>query len=159
MLDINLQSIYQSNKTTTFQNSSVFGLSWIGDGASIKWMLLLNMLAMCGGKPPVVIAIFHCTGHLMDGEMTLLNSSHPFSNPRLMSLIQEKHLLTNVSLMGQHMFWKCGKSCVHTSQGQFISMEWNLFYYYYLVTCHYFGAIKVCIFLIILFHQFNLTPW
>ncbi len=30
-------------------------------------MSLINMLVMCGDKPPAVISIFDCTGHMVDG--------------------------------------------------------------------------------------------
>ncbi len=67
LLDINFQAIYNSNKRLTTENTNVFGISWIGNGATIKRMPLLNMLAMCGSKPPAVIAILDCTGHMVDG--------------------------------------------------------------------------------------------
>ncbi len=66
LLDINFQAIYNRNKRLTTENANVFGLSWIGDGATIKRMPLLNMLAMCGSKPPAVIVILDCTGHMVD---------------------------------------------------------------------------------------------
>ncbi len=31
-------------------------------------MPILDILAMCGSKPPAVIGILDCTGHMMDGE-------------------------------------------------------------------------------------------
>ncbi len=74
LLDINFQAIYDSNKRLTTENANVFGLSWIGDGATIKTMPLLNMLAMCGSMPPAVIAILDCTGHMVDGGKKMLNS-------------------------------------------------------------------------------------
>ena len=43
LLDINFQAIYNSNKRLTTENANVFGLSWIGDSATIKRMPLLNM--------------------------------------------------------------------------------------------------------------------
>ena len=45
----------------------MFGLSWLGDGATIKKMPLINMLVMCGDKPPAVISICDCTGHMVEG--------------------------------------------------------------------------------------------
>ncbi len=90
----------------TIENANVFGLSWIGDGTKIKRTSLLNMLAMCRSKPPAVIAILDCTGHMVDGGKMMLNSSCPFLYQSLMSLIQERHLLTPSFLMGR----KCSKS-------------------------------------------------
>ncbi len=43
-----------------------FGLCWLGDGATIKKMLLINMLVMCGDKLPAVISICESTEHIVD---------------------------------------------------------------------------------------------
>ncbi len=51
----------------TTEYANVFMLSWIGDGATIKKILLLNMVAVCGSTPSVVTAILYCTGHMVDG--------------------------------------------------------------------------------------------
>ncbi len=67
LLDIEFQAIHESNKRMTTENANVFGLSWIGDGITIKRMPFLNMLAMCRSKPPAVIAILNCTGDMVDG--------------------------------------------------------------------------------------------
>ncbi len=48
-------------------DNSLFGFSWIGDGATIKQMPLMNMLTMCGKAAPVVILICDCTSHMVDG--------------------------------------------------------------------------------------------
>ncbi len=68
LLDIMFQAIYESNKRVTTENANLFGLSWIGDGAAIKRMPLLNMLAMGRSKPLAVISILDCPGHMVDGE-------------------------------------------------------------------------------------------
>ncbi len=84
----------------------MFGLSWIGDDATIKRMTLLIMSNMCEIKSPAVIAIFVCTVHMVDGKSKMLNSLCPYSHERMMILIHEKHILTPSSLMGQQMFRK-----------------------------------------------------
>ncbi len=61
----------------------MFGLSWIGDGATIKRMPLLNMLAMCGSKPPAVIAILDCTDHMVDGEKKEVEFIMSFFKPKV----------------------------------------------------------------------------
>ncbi len=48
-------------------NASNFGLGWLGDGATIRCMPLLNMMAMCGDAPPVVVTICDCTDHMSEG--------------------------------------------------------------------------------------------
>ncbi len=67
LLDISFQAIYKSNKRVITEDANLFGLSWIGDGATIKRMPLLNILAMCRSKPPAVISILDCTGHMVGG--------------------------------------------------------------------------------------------
>ncbi len=46
--------------------AALIGLCWLGDGATIKKMPLINMLVMCGEKPPAVISICYCTNHMVD---------------------------------------------------------------------------------------------
>ncbi len=72
----------------------LFGLSWIGDGVTIKWMPLVNMLAMCGKAAPVVVWICDCTSHMGDGGKKMPNSLWSTSVTKWMSLIQQEYLLT-----------------------------------------------------------------
>ncbi len=60
--------MYNKNKESVLIDTSLFGLSWICDGATIKQMPLVNMLAMCGKAAPVVVSICDCTSHMVDGE-------------------------------------------------------------------------------------------
>ncbi len=50
------------------KDANVFGLSWLGNGATIKQTPLLIMLLMCGNSPPTVMSIFYCTEHMSTGE-------------------------------------------------------------------------------------------
>ncbi len=68
LLDIHFHSIYESNKTAILTKTALFGLCWLGDGATIKKMQLINMLVICGDKPPSVISICDYTGHMVDGR-------------------------------------------------------------------------------------------
>ncbi len=45
----------------------MFGLRWLGDGATIKRMPLLTILVLCGNTPPTVVSIIDCTTHMSDG--------------------------------------------------------------------------------------------
>ncbi len=47
--------------------AALFGLSWLGDGATIKKMPLINVLVMCGNKLPAVISTCDCTSHMEEG--------------------------------------------------------------------------------------------
>jgi hypothetical protein len=67
LLDLNFQTVYNENKALLCRDASVFGLSFIGDGATIKRMPLLNILGLCSNTPPITIAIVDCTNHMQDG--------------------------------------------------------------------------------------------
>jgi len=67
LLDLNFQSCWEANRDALLANASVFGLSFLGDGATIGRLPFINILGMCGGTPPVVIGIHDCTGHMVVG--------------------------------------------------------------------------------------------
>ena len=67
LLDLNFQMVYNSNKESLLKEASVFGLAFLGDGATIKRMPLINILGMCAGTPPITISIQDCTDHMSDG--------------------------------------------------------------------------------------------
>ncbi len=45
----------------------MFGLFFLGDGATVKRMPLINILASCTDTPPITVAIQDCTKHLQEG--------------------------------------------------------------------------------------------
>ena len=49
------------------KESKTVGLTFIGDGATIKRAPLMNILAMCGNTPPIVVCIEDCSEHMADG--------------------------------------------------------------------------------------------
>ncbi len=63
------------NKDMILKKATVFGYGWLGDGASIKRMFLLNMLIMCGGEAPVTVSVCDCTDHTVDGNKRMPNIS------------------------------------------------------------------------------------
>ena len=67
LLDINYNNISAINKTNLLKESGVFGISVMGDGATIHRMPLMNILAMSGSTPPLTIGIVDCTGHMAAG--------------------------------------------------------------------------------------------
>ncbi len=130
LLDINFQAIYDSNKRLTTENAKWFGLSWIGDGATIKRMPLLNMLAMCGSKPPAVIAILDCTGHMVDGGKIDAEFIMSFFKAKVDEFDPGKTLTDTSFFDGAANVQKAGQYFVHTFHGQCVSMEENM-------SCHY----------------------
>ncbi len=67
LLSLNFQATYEKNVAAILKDAYVFGLSWLGDGTTIKRTPLLNMLVMCGNSPPTVMSIFNCTEHMSTG--------------------------------------------------------------------------------------------
>jgi len=51
LLDLNFQTKYNDNKTNLLKSVNVFGLSFLGDGATVKRMPLMNILAACADTP------------------------------------------------------------------------------------------------------------
>ncbi len=58
---------YNKNISKLLQDAEVFGLWWLGDGATIKRMPLFNILVLCGNVPSAVVSIVDCTTHMSDG--------------------------------------------------------------------------------------------
>ncbi len=67
LLDLNYANIYQRNKEELLKFAQVFGLAFLGDGATIHRMPPMNILAMSGATPPMTISIQDCTKHMAEG--------------------------------------------------------------------------------------------
>ena len=67
LLDLNYESTYKTNKDKLLKEANIFGLSFIGNSATIKRMPLMNVLAMTATVPPVTVAIQDCTAHMEEG--------------------------------------------------------------------------------------------
>ena len=52
LLDLNYQKTYEQNKATILKEALVFGLAFLGGGATIHQMPFFNILAMNGTTPP-----------------------------------------------------------------------------------------------------------
>ncbi len=66
-MSLNFQFTYDKNISKLLQDAEVFGLRWLGDGATIKQMHLLNILVLCRNTPPTVVSIVDCMTHMSDG--------------------------------------------------------------------------------------------
>lgn len=55
------------NVVGILKDGCVFGLSGLGNGATINWTPLLNMLFMCGNSPSILMPIFNCIYHMSAG--------------------------------------------------------------------------------------------
>ena len=51
LLDRNFKSRWEANRDALLLNSSIFGLGFLGDGATIARTTFINILGMCGDTP------------------------------------------------------------------------------------------------------------
>ena len=49
------------------KEAKVFGFAWMGDGATIHKMPLMNILALNGTTVPMTVLIHDCTKHMEEG--------------------------------------------------------------------------------------------
>ena len=64
LLDINYENTYNLNKAELIREARVFGFAWMGDGATIHKMPLMNILALNGTTPLMTVSIHDCTKHM-----------------------------------------------------------------------------------------------
>lgn len=67
LLKMNYNTTMDLNKSILLENPDVWGLSWMGDGATVKRMPFINCLGMSGDSPPVVVGVNDCTDHMASG--------------------------------------------------------------------------------------------
>ena len=62
LLDINFETCHKANVEVLMKEGFTFGVIWLGDGATINRLALINILGISSGKAPVIIAIDDCSG-------------------------------------------------------------------------------------------------
>jgi hypothetical protein len=67
LLDLNFQIKYFDNKTNLLKSADVFGLGFLCNGATVKRIPLMNIIASCADSPPITISIHDCTKHMKEG--------------------------------------------------------------------------------------------
>ncbi len=67
LLDVNYESTYSLDKTELMKEAKVFGFVWMGDGATIHNMPLMNILALNSTTASMTILIHDCTKHMEKG--------------------------------------------------------------------------------------------
>ncbi len=63
LLDIKYENTYSLNKAELIKEAKVFGFAWMGDGATILKIPLMNILALNGTTAPMTVLIHDCTKH------------------------------------------------------------------------------------------------
>ena len=67
LLDGQYDTVMTQGKVDLQKEAPTFGISFVGDGATVKRMPLVNMMAMGIHCPPVTIKIVDATGHMETG--------------------------------------------------------------------------------------------
>ena len=67
LFDLDYQNTYERNKADLLKEVKVFGMAFMGDGATIHCMPLMNILAMSGKTPPNTVSIQDCSKHMAEG--------------------------------------------------------------------------------------------
>jgi hypothetical protein len=67
LLDINFQTVMDTNRSNLLLEAGTYGIAFVGDGATVKKLPLANMLSMGIHCPPAVLEICDCTGHMERG--------------------------------------------------------------------------------------------
>jgi hypothetical protein len=67
LLDVNYENTYSLNKTELLKGAKVFGFAWMGNGATIHKMPLMNILALNGTTASMTILIHNCTKYMEEG--------------------------------------------------------------------------------------------
>jgi hypothetical protein len=67
LLTINHRATSEANEAALKKDGKTFGYSFLGDGATIHRMPLINILCMSGTTPPTVLGIRDCTEHMQAG--------------------------------------------------------------------------------------------
>jgi hypothetical protein len=67
LLDLKFQTKYFHNKTNLLKSADVLGLGFLGNGATVKKMPLMNSTASCADTPPITISIHDYTKHMQEG--------------------------------------------------------------------------------------------
>ncbi len=55
LLDINYENTYSQSKAELIKEAKIFGFAWMGDGATIHKMPLMNVLALNGTTVPMTV--------------------------------------------------------------------------------------------------------
>ncbi len=104
LLDINYENTYSLNKAELIKEAKVFGFAWMGNGATIHNMPLMNILALNGTTAPMTILIQDCTKHIEEGGKK--------DAPYIAKLFEGKVLEYDSQLLGTDVFYFDGASNV-----------------------------------------------
>jgi hypothetical protein len=102
LMDINYENTYSLNKAELIKEAKVSGFAWMGDGATIHKMPLMNILALNGTTAPMTVSIHDCTKHMEEGGKK--NAPYIFCDVMVEAVDHLQLLLTSI-LDIYKVFW------------------------------------------------------
>jgi len=109
LLDLNFKMTYERNKEELLKEAGTFGLAFMGDGAMIHRMPLMNILAMSGMASPVTVGIMDCTTHMAEGGKKDAAYISGIFDEKVMEYDPKMSLTDHFSLTVHLMFRRLGK--------------------------------------------------
>jgi hypothetical protein len=100
LLDISYENTSSLNKAELIKEAKVFGFAWMGNGATINKMPLMDILALNGTTAPMTILIHNCTKHMEEGGKK--------DAPYIAKLFEGKVLEYNPQLLCTDVFYLMG---------------------------------------------------
>ena len=100
LLDSNFENIQKEGKRKLISQANIFGLSILGDGATIQKMPLFNILSSGVGNPAHVLRVIDCTSFLKQGIGKSGTQIASLCQPSMDELDPEKRLIDLVLFDG-----------------------------------------------------------
>ncbi len=69
------KTCYKEVVSKMMQDVNIYGASMYGDGATVKGILMINVLASTPSNPACVLDVTDCTCHMQEGESRMQNTS------------------------------------------------------------------------------------
>ena len=106
---LNYKTCFEENKSLILKNADVYGLTWLGVGATIHQMPLIYILTICGDVPPVVVSIHDYTTHMAAGRKKDTPYTSDLFKEQIVKLDKEKIFTNLVFFDGTANVQKAGR--------------------------------------------------
>ena len=158
LLDLNYKS-NKANKDLLLKEANIFCLSFIGNGATIKRMPLMNVLAMTATVPPVTVAIQDCTTHMEEGEKKDAVYVVSLFEDKVKELDSKNHLTDVFFFDGASNVQKAGDLLMAKYPCTFCFHGGEHMVSLFFLSIAKIKPIKVCILVVVLIHETHNSPF